>query len=43
MHHSDPAPEVTVSDGVREVNRRIKHNFDPTDRLNPGLDVLALS
>ena len=30
-----------VSDAVCELNRRIKANFDPTGRLNPGVDVLA--
>ncbi len=42
VHHADPPPPVVVSDAVRELNRRIKHNFDPTGRLNPGLDVLAM-
>jgi FAD/FMN-containing dehydrogenase len=42
VHHADPPPPVAVSDAVRELNRRTKHNFDPTGRLNPGLDVLAV-
>jgi FAD/FMN-containing dehydrogenase len=42
VHHADPPPEVPVDEAVRELNRRIKHNFDPTGRLNPGVDVLAL-
>ena len=41
VHHADPPPAVEVSDAVRELNRRIKHNFDPTGRLNPALDVLS--
>jgi glycolate oxidase FAD binding subunit len=41
VHHADPPPVSDVSDGVRRVNRRIKDNFDPTGRLNPGLDVLT--
>jgi glycolate oxidase FAD binding subunit len=42
VHHADPPPPVDVSDGVRRLTGRIKDNFDPTGRLNPGLDVLAL-
>jgi glycolate oxidase FAD binding subunit len=42
VHHADPPPPVVVSDGVRLLNQRIKDNFDPTGRLNPGVDVLAL-
>ncbi len=42
VHHADPPPRLEVSDSVRELNRRLKANFDPTNRLNPGLDVLAL-
>ena len=42
VHHADPPQAVPVDEAVRELNRRIKHNFDPTGRLNPGLDVLAI-
>ena len=41
VHHADPQPAVEASAAVVELNRRIKHNFDPTGRLNPGVDVLA--
>ena len=41
VHHTDPPPPRRVSDAVVLLNRRIKDNFDPTGRLNPGLDVLA--
>lgn len=40
VHHSEPSPARSVSAAVRDLNRRIKHNFDPAGRLNPGLDVL---
>jgi glycolate oxidase FAD binding subunit len=33
---TDPAPERTVPAGVAAVARRLKANFDPTDRLAPG-------
>jgi len=40
VHHTEPAPRRHVDDAGRELHRRIKHNFDPQGRLNPGVDVL---
>jgi FAD/FMN-containing dehydrogenase len=41
VHHSQSAPERVVDTTVRSLHDRIKHEFDPTSRLNPGVDVLA--
>jgi glycolate oxidase FAD binding subunit len=41
VHHSRPAPARAVDATVRALHDRIKHEFDPTGRLNPGVDVLA--
>jgi FAD/FMN-containing dehydrogenase len=35
-----PAPVRRADDAVVELHRRIKEQFDPTDRLNPGVTVL---
>lgn len=41
IHLRTPAPPASVSEAVRIMHQRIKHNLDPTGRLNPGVDVLA--
>jgi FAD/FMN-containing dehydrogenase len=43
VHHSQPAPARAVDAPVRALHDRIKHEFDPTGRLNPGVDVLGES
>lgn len=40
VHHTTPAPERPVEPAVATLHARIKHEFDPTGRLNPGVDVL---
>jgi glycolate dehydrogenase FAD-binding subunit len=41
VHHADPSPARTIDPAVAVLHRRIKRQFDPTGRLNPGVDVLA--
>lgn len=40
VHHESPAPPRVVAPELRELHRRIKERFDPSGRLNPGVDVL---
>jgi len=42
VHHSDPAPLREQSPAVAALHARLKHEFDPTGRLNPGMDVLVV-
>jgi len=36
LHTDEPAPAFTIAPGVAAVALRIKNEFDPTGRLNPG-------
>lgn len=40
VHHTVPAPLRPVDPAVEGLHRRIKANFDPGGRLNPGVDPL---
>jgi glycolate oxidase FAD binding subunit len=40
VHHEHPAPAHPAADEVVELHLRIKEQFDPTGRLNPGVTVL---
>jgi glycolate dehydrogenase FAD-binding subunit len=40
VHHERPAPAKPVDPIVAELHRRLKHEFDPTGRLNPGVELL---
>jgi len=44
VHHADPWTDRPVpSDEVLSLHHRLKQLFDPLGRLNPGLDVLAVT
>jgi FAD/FMN-containing dehydrogenase len=41
VHHADPPPERPVDPAILDLHLRLKERFDPTGRLNPGLDPLV--
>ncbi len=43
VHHTRPRPERAPDPVQAELHARIKREFDPAGRLNPGVDVLASS
>lgn len=40
VHHERTAPSRPIDPAVATLHARLKHEFDPTGRLNPGLDLL---
>ena len=42
VHHTQPAPARTVTPAIAALHERLRHEFDPTQRLNPGIDVLRV-
>jgi len=41
VHTAEAQPPAALPPDAVELNRRIKHEFDPSGRLNPGRSVLA--
>ncbi len=42
VHHERPCPPRRPDPAIRALHLSLKQQFDPTDRLNPGVDVLAV-
>jgi FAD/FMN-containing dehydrogenase len=40
VHGQRPLPRLTTPAPIVELHRRLRHEFDPTQRLNPGRDPL---
>jgi glycolate oxidase FAD binding subunit len=43
VHRPERAPVMPPSEVVVRLNRRLEAEFDPTGRLNPGRDPLAVA
>jgi glycolate oxidase FAD binding subunit len=41
VHHAEPPPPRPVDPAVAALHQRLKAGFDPSGRLNPGVDVLT--
>jgi glycolate oxidase FAD binding subunit len=41
VHHTHPRPHRDADVVQRELHARVKAEFDPTGRLNPGIDILT--
>ncbi len=43
VHHSEPPPRRDPDQPTRELHQRIKVQFDPSGRLNPGIDPFGIA
>jgi glycolate oxidase FAD binding subunit len=41
VHHAEPPPPRPVDPAVAALHQRLKAGFDPSGRLNPGVDALT--
>ena len=41
VHHEHPQPPRPIDPTIADLHRRVKSEFDPEGRLNPGVDVLS--
>jgi glycolate oxidase FAD binding subunit len=41
VHHSEPSPGPEVDPRVKALHAQLKRAFDPTGRMNPGVDLMA--
>lgn len=42
VHHEHARPAIPIDPAVRSLHARLKQEFDPSGRMNSGIDVLAL-
>jgi glycolate oxidase FAD binding subunit len=42
VHTDAPAPHRDVEVAIREIHERLRREFDPEGRLNPGRDPLTV-
>jgi FAD/FMN-containing dehydrogenase len=42
VHHEFAPPQRAIDPVIADLHHRIKHEFDPDGRFNPGVDVLSL-
>ena len=42
VHHENLAPQRTLQPAIAALHRRLKHELDPADRLNPGISMGAV-